>query len=110
MDYSYKKDIGHIYENIVYLQLRRKTNALSYFKGKQEVDFCVQTDGPFQLINVSYDIGNPVTREREIEGLKEAMNFFSVNNGLLITSQFEEDVHVEGKKISIIPLWKWLLY
>jgi predicted AAA+ superfamily ATPase len=110
MDYSFNKDFSYIFENIVFLELRRETTKLSYFKKKQEVDFCFLKDGNPQLINVSYDISAPSTRNREINGLIEGMEFFSINESLLITAESEENVSIQGKTINIIPLWKWLLY
>jgi predicted AAA+ superfamily ATPase len=109
MDFAFRKDIGYIYENIVFLELRRHIKEIFYFKKKQEVDFFFETEGKPNLINVSYNIIEPATRKREITGLMEAMDYFSIDNGLIITAETEEEI-TEGKKnIRIIPLWKWLL-
>lgn len=111
MDYSFRKDYGYLYENIVFLELRRQIKEIYYYKKKQEVDFFFEKEGKPNLINVSYTMADSSasTRKREINGLIEAMEYFSINNGLIITSDMEEEVKVDNKTIKLIPLWKWLL-
>jgi hypothetical protein len=60
------------------------------------------------LINVCYDLEGPTTRQREIRGLKEAMEYFDCETSILITRDEEETIAENGKTVSIIPLWKWL--
>ena len=36
-------------------------------------------------------------------------NEFDLNSGLIITEDFEDRQTTDGKKISFIPLWKWLI-
>ncbi len=65
--------------------------------------------GEKQLINVSVDISNPDTFEREINSLTEGMEFIGVNKSILITKEREGSMNVGDKLINFIPLWKWLL-
>jgi len=109
VDIPFSPDIGRIYENIVFLELRRKVRELFYVKGKQEVDFMVMEEGKPHLINVCYDIEHPGTKEREINGLIEAMKRLKSPEAFLITAEKEETVKVGNKKVQIVPLWKWLL-
>ena len=109
MDYSFRKDIGYLYENIVFLELRRQIKEIFYYKKKQEVDFFFEQEGKPNLINVSYNMAEPATRKREITGLMEAMDYFSIDSGLIITSETEEEVTEGNKTIKMLPLWKWLL-
>jgi predicted AAA+ superfamily ATPase len=48
-------------------------------------------------------------REREIGGAEEAMNLFGLKEAVIITKNQEEKISKKGKKIEIIPAWKWLL-
>jgi hypothetical protein len=73
------------------------------------VDFYCQTDGGPFIVNVCYDLNDPQTRHREISGLVEALIFFDYPQGWLVTRDHEETVEQNGKKIMILPLWKWLL-
>jgi predicted AAA+ superfamily ATPase len=107
-DSSISADHSKYYENIVFLHLRRQSNQIYYFKQNQEIDFYTNITHP-QLINVSYDISRPETKRREIEGLREGMNYFKINQATLITHDKEETIKADGQKIHIKPLWKWLL-
>lgn len=49
------------------------------------------------------------TKSREITALQEAMKYFKYNEAILITQDEEETLNLEGQKIFIKPLWKWLL-
>lgn len=102
-------DYGRLYENAVFLHLRRQTQEIYYFKGRQEVDFYFKTDAKPYLINVSYRIEDKETKNREINGLLEAMDYFKLDEAILITEDNEETIDIKGKRIEIRPLWKWLL-
>jgi len=108
-DYAIDKDISKLYENIVFLHLRRKTKDLYYFKQKQEVDFYARVEGKEYLVNVSYIIEDEKTRKREIDGLLEAMEYFKLDIAYLITKDEDSIVQIEDKKIYIEPLYKYLL-
>ncbi|KAF0217570.1 MAG: hypothetical protein FD174_3249 [Geobacteraceae bacterium] len=101
-------DIGRIYENIVFLQLRRKEQTICYGRQKQEIDFVLPESASPRLINVAYDISDPATRNRELNGLVEGVRGLGVHEALLLTAEEEETVATEAGKISIMPLWKWL--
>jgi len=108
-DYAISKDVSKLYENIVFLELRRKTKEIYYFKQKQEVDFFARLNNKEILVNVSVDITDKKTKQREIEGLVEAMEYFNLKKAYLITKDTENIEIVNSKKIVIIPLFKWLL-
>jgi len=108
-DYAIGDDMGKLYENIVFLHLRRQTKDIYYFKEKQEVDFYAKINTNAYLVNVSYKIDDPATRKREIDGLVEAMNYFKLSKAYLITSQEDQIIEIDNKKIYIIPLFRWLL-
>jgi len=106
---SLNKDIGHKFENIVFLQLRRATKEIFYWKSKQEIDFIYLQNEQLKLINVAYDLSNQNTLKREINGLLEGMKKTNTAKAFLINNEKEETVIKEDKIIHIIPLWKWLL-
>ena len=39
----------------------------------------------------------------------EAMKKFSLNEGLILTFDREDEIKIENKEIKIKPAWKWLL-
>jgi transposase len=58
------------------------------------------------------ELSDPMTKKREIAGLVEAMEKFSLTTGLIITEyeEGEETIDHQGKSYSILikPIWKWL--
>ena len=57
------QDLGKDFENLVYLVLRRTTADISYWKGKGEVDFVVNTARGVTPIQVTYS--DPQSRHEE---------------------------------------------
>ena len=108
-DYAIGEDMSKLYENIVYLHLRRKTKEVYYFKQKQEVDFYAKIEGEQILVNVSYAIKDDKTKKREVNGLIEAMEYFNLDKSYLITKDEDSVVEIDDKKIYILPLYKYLL-
>ena len=107
-DYAISEDLSKLYENIVFLELRRQTKNIYYFKQKQEVDFYAKIDTKELLINVSVDITDSKTKQRELNGLVEAMEYFGLDKAYLITKEQKEEIQIENKTIFVVPLYEWL--
>jgi predicted AAA+ superfamily ATPase len=87
--------------------LRRKFGSeIFYWKGTQEVDFYIPHEK--LLVNVSYDISEKKTYDREVNGLVEAMKALKLKKAVLVTAQKQDVITVEKLEIAIMPLWKWL--
>lgn len=70
-------DIGHILENIVYLELIRRGYAVTIGKvDDKEIDFIAETGGDKIYYQVSASILDPATFAREIEPLKKANDHY----------------------------------
>ncbi len=64
-------DLGYSLENIVYLELLRRDYQVNVGKvGNTEVDFVAQKDGKYTYFQVTADLTNEETFEREIRPLK----------------------------------------
>lgn len=102
-------DQGRMLENIVFLQLKRNDHEIYYHKDKHECDFIIR-DGMriSQAIQVT-TILHETSRQREIQGLLEALEHYKLKEGLILTTDQEELVQIDQKKILIKPIWKWLL-
>lgn len=100
------KDYGRIFENIVFLELRRREKEVFYFEEKQEVDFYVPDE---LLINASYEMNTKKTLDREINGLLEGMKHLNLSSSQLITWERKEKIEIENKTIFVRPLWNFLL-
>lgn len=63
----------------------------------------------YQLVQVTCDMADPKTRQREIEGLRAGMRSLGVPEGWIITMDEEDEITSEDGLIHIVPAWKWLL-
>ena len=101
-------DGGWLLENLVFNCLNN-FHEVFYYSDKKECDFLIVKNKEVkQAIQVCYEL-NEKNREREIEGLIEAIEKFKFKEGLLLTNNQEEELKLGGKKIVIKPVWKWLL-
>ena len=103
-------DKGKLLENMVFIELKRRGKELYYYSDKRECDFVVKhiTSSIKEAIQVCYDLTRE-NREREVEGLVEALKKFKLKEGLILTYDQEDEFKIEEKKITIKPVWKWLL-
>lgn len=106
------ENIGNIYENTVANELTRRGQKIHYWKNRQqeEVDFVIlQGTQVKQLIQVCYNLDNMDTKNREVKSLIKAMDSFKLNEGLMITDNYNAIEKIEDKKIIFKPLWSWLI-
>ena len=104
---SFSNDIGRLFENAVYLQLRRIYKELYYFREKGECDFVVKEKNKVTYaIQVCAEISQD-NLAREVNGLLEALTFFDLEKGFIITMNQEDEIVQDEKKIHLIPAWKW---
>jgi len=116
--FSTSPDKGRILENLVYLELQRrnlyhkKNQEIYVWKDykDREVDFVIkQGDTITQLVQAAYSIESDKTRERETKALLQASKELKCNNLVIVTRRDEDELEIDGKKISVIPVLKWLL-
>jgi predicted AAA+ superfamily ATPase len=106
------EDDGKLFENIIFLHLRRHLNAedkIYYYNEKNECDFVIQSGNAIsQLIQVTTEL-NDSNSNREIAGLIEASKLSHCDHLTVITLHQEETLDIDGKHIDVIPAWKWML-
>ncbi len=110
--FKFSKNIGHIYENIVFIELKRRNKELYYWKSKngKEVDFVIKKGLKIEeAIQVSFTLSNRKTKDREISALLQAKDELNSSKLTIITDDEEKEEKINKNKIKIIPLWKWLL-
>ena len=104
---SFSNDEGRLLENMVYMQLRRQTREIYYFAEKKEYDFVEFEKGKFSgLYQVCWQLDKD-NLDRELAGLTEAMDFFKVNKGTIITYNQSDSFTINRKTISAIPFYIW---
>ena len=106
-------DDGKKLENTVFLQLyRHRTPAdqIFYYQGKGECDFVVQRGSEIdRLIQVTWDMSDMNTRQREINGIIEAAEVTGCKNLSIITADTSDEIRLSnGLTIRVIPAWQWL--
>ena len=116
ISFRFSRNIGHIYENIVFLELLRRNKEIYYWKSKKgkEVDFIVKEGLHItEAIQVCFSLEDEKTRQRELQALAEVKDELRAERLTVITDDEESTVPIEGKRgqgeIKIISLWKWLL-
>ena len=100
---------GKIVENLVFVELKRRNKEIYYFLGENECDFLIKEGTNIKdAIQVCYSLDEN-NREREVEGLLEAMNKLKLKEGLILTREQEDEIRNKDKKIKIMPVWRWMI-
>jgi predicted AAA+ superfamily ATPase len=106
---SFSEDKGRMLENLAFLNLRRGYREIFYFQEKGECDFVVkEREKIIQAIQVCYNLTEQ-NKERELNGLIEALNKFKLKEGLILTYNQADEFKIKSKTIKVIPVWRWLL-
>lgn len=104
---SFSNDEGRLLENMVFMQLRRQTQEIYYFKETKECDFVVFEKGKFSGL---YQVCQQLDQEnldRELAGLTMAMDFFKVDKGTIITHNQSDSFIINKKTITAVPFHIW---
>ena len=107
MNFSANK--GRILENVIYIELKRRNLENYYYSSKNECDFIIKKGAKITHAIQACHTLSESNKEREISGLLEAMSEFKLKEGLILTQEQEEGLRIKGKKIKVMPAWKWLL-
>jgi predicted AAA+ superfamily ATPase len=87
-------NLGRLFENIIYLDLRRKDYVVHYYltEDRYEVDFLVQDrQGNKQLLQVTWDMNDPDTMEREVRALELAKNELKLPGKIISLESYLRD-------------------
>ena len=108
--FNFSENTGKRLENLVFIELVRREVEVYYHLKKNECDFIIEEGlNITKAIQVCLILDNIVTKKREIDGLCEALKEYNLKEGLILTLDKEEEFMIDGKKIIIKPVWKWLL-
>jgi predicted AAA+ superfamily ATPase len=113
---SFSGNYGALLENFVFNSLRNELSASLPF-GERDIYYYADINGgecdfivsphknPF-CVQVCWDLTTE-NQDGEIKGLLAAMDFFNQEHGIIITFNSEDSVNISGKKITVVPAWKW---
>lgn len=96
-------------ENLVAINLWNNYKGNVYYLKSQniDVDFFIEETGT--AIQVAYSITN-ISDDRETKFLVEAAKTLKeAKKFVIITYEEEKELNMDGVKIQVIPVWKWLL-
>ena len=98
-------DVGHILENIVYLELIRRGYKVYIGKtGEKEIDFIAEDKEGFTYFQVAYTTREESTLKRELRALQEIKDHYPK---YILTMDIDPIVDFDGiKKINVLD---WLL-
>ncbi len=103
------KEEPRLLENLVAINLFNKyKNQVYYLKGQNlDADFFIEETG--EVIQVAYSFSN-VSDDRETRSLLEvAKSIKAAKRFIIITFEEEKEIIMDGIKIEVIPVWKWLI-
>ncbi|MBI5852960.1 MAG: ATP-binding protein [Planctomycetes bacterium] len=106
------RDLGHHFENAVYLELRRRGTVLGYHltEAGHEVDFVFEArDGERQLVQACADLSDEATRARELRALTTASRETGIDALTIVTPGTERTERAEGREVKVVPAWRWLV-
>lgn len=108
LDYKFSQDQGRLLETTVALELLKQNKQIAYQQNNGECDFVIIEKGSVtHAYQVTNDISNPKTLNREIKGLVETCSKFSLTKGTIITLDQSNEINENGIDITIIPAWKY---
>jgi uncharacterized protein len=110
--FSFSENRGHLLENQVYLELKRRGHELFYYKTSNglEVDFvCCKGGKATHLIQVAQDLSDDKSRNREVRSLVKALDETGLVFGEIVTYEEDGELTVDGKTIRMTAAYKYLL-
>ena len=98
-------DLGHVLENIVYLELIRRGYKVYIGKsGDKEIDFVAENSKGVQYFQVAYTVRDENTLKRELSALESISDHYPK---YILTMDIDPDVDYNGiRKINVLD---WLL-
>lgn len=104
---SFTSDYGPLFENMVYLFLRRRFKEINYFSEEGECDFIAfRKAKPLEIMQVCYEL-TPDNLDRELNGLFEALTFFDIKKGHIITLNQSDRFERDGKIAEVVSCYDY---
>lgn len=104
----FNKEEPRLLENLVAINLWNNYKGNVYYLKSQnlDVDFFIEETGT--AIQVAYSITN-ISDDRETKSLVEAAKTLKeAKEFVILTYEEEKELNMDGVKIQVIPVWKWL--
>ncbi len=92
--FDYENDLGRIFKNIIYLDLRRRGCKINYYltSERYEIDFLIQTaQGQKKLFQVTWNHADQNTLARENRALLAGMKELNIAGELITLESYLRD-------------------
>ena len=101
---SVNPDMGRMFENAVFIELRRRTkNVWYYSEAAFECDFLYGKDAvPENAVQVCYELSRE-NKEREVRGLVETCKKFPGVKGVIVTFNQKDKISYGGMIVEVVP-------
>ncbi|MBI5194281.1 MAG: ATP-binding protein [Nitrospirae bacterium] len=112
ISFKFSQNLGHLYENVVFLELMRRNKEIFYWKSPKgrEVDFIVKKGLKIETaIQVTVSLSDKRVKDREINALVDASAELKPSQLIILTEDEEGTETTANKEIRILPIWKWVL-
>lgn len=114
LGFYFSEDYGRVMENITFIELKRRNKVIYYHQENKECDFIIQEGRKVvEAIQVCQTLSDSTTKQREIEGLMEALEKYDLKRGYILTeSEESSEIVIQNDKeytVDVLPLWKWLI-
>lgn len=98
-------------ENMVAIELLRRYGTderVFFYNHRIEVDFYIPDES--LAIQVSYNpLGTEDTWQREVSALIKLSKVLDCRKRIILTYDTEKTIDIDGLKIDVIPVWKWMI-
>lgn len=88
---DYENDLGRLFENIIFLDLKRLSCAVNYYltSERYEIDFLAQTTrGYKKFFQVAWDLEDPKTMEREERALQAGIKELNIEGEIITLDSY----------------------
>ncbi|MFN3235184.1 MAG: ATP-binding protein [Gammaproteobacteria bacterium] len=96
--FSINHNYGHLFENLFYLDLRRKNHKIYYYLTKERYEIDFLTEDPMnrkKLYQVVWDTENPETMKREMRALSAAEKELGIKGELITPETYLRSIFKE---------------
>jgi uncharacterized protein len=108
--FQFSSDRGKLLENLVFIELKRSGLQVYMHRNKIGCDFIVAEKQKIVFAVQVCDVLDDTNRKREIRGAVAAMDYYQLEAATILTYNQSETVILDnGRKISILPVWQWLI-
>jgi predicted AAA+ superfamily ATPase len=107
VEFTVSENRGKMLENAVLTELTKAGYETYYHKGKYECDFITRKENKLQAIQVSWEVDNQNTKNREIRALLEVCQILNLQKAQLVTFDQKQLLTVDEIEIQLIPFHEW---